>query len=118
MVHLSNTATASAQPLRRFRRIVGIALSLLACASVSQPRAASAQTPQVFSGTGTDIAATVAAFKAAIGGADNGLALGAQPSGYRQLTWDDFPDEWAWPNQPPSWNTQDPRMRGLSLERR
>jgi hypothetical protein len=57
-----------------------------------------AQTPQVFSGTGVDgVTSAIASFKAAIGGADNRSVTGAQPTGFRQVTWDDVPDSLATP---------------------
>jgi hypothetical protein len=65
---------------------------------VSAATDVSAQTPQVFSGTGVDgVTAAIASFKAAIGGADNGTVIGSQPTGFRQVTWDDVPDSLATP---------------------
>ncbi len=116
MLSSSKTVRQPAHALRVFRRTLGMVGCALACACVSQATVASAQTPQVFSGTGTaDVASAIAAFKAAIGGADNGTAVGAQPTGYRQVTWDDVPDQHADPNQFPGnyYNTVSPR--GLEI---
>ena len=80
------------------------------------PRVVQAQAPQVFTGTGPDgVATAIAAFKAAIGGADNGAFPGSLPTGYRQVTWDDVPDQYAEPNNlpPDFYNTVSPR--GLML---
>jgi hypothetical protein len=71
---------------------------LAAFGVVCHARTASAQTPQEFKAVGADqVTAAIAAFKAAIGGSDNGSATGSQGSGYRQITWDDVPDASATP---------------------
>lgn len=82
------------------------------CACLGQAGNASAQTPQQFTGVGTaDVTTAIAAFKAALGGADNGAVAGSQATGYRQVTWDDVPDQYADPNQFPFdyYNTVSPR---------
>jgi hypothetical protein len=62
---------------------------------------ASAQSPQVFSATGADIPAAIDAFRAALGGADNGVTPGPLLTGRREITWDDVPDTLATPNAIP-----------------
>ena len=80
--------------IRALRATVWLAVfGILCCA-----RTAAAQTPQEFKAVGTEqVTAAIAAFKAAIGGSDNGSATGSQDSGYRQITWDDVPDANATP---------------------
>jgi hypothetical protein len=79
-------------------RIAGSTAALFAVAFFSYATDAHAQTPQVFSGTGVDgVTSAIASFKAAIGGADNGSVTGSQPTGFRQVTWDDVPDSLAAP---------------------
>lgn len=48
----------------------------------------SAQAATVFSGTGDDASIQFEAMKAAIGGADNTLAVGPQEGGFRTVNWD------------------------------
>jgi hypothetical protein len=90
---------------------------LAAFAVICHARTASAQTPQVFTGVGTeDVTAAIAAFKAAIGGSDNGSATGSQASGYRQITWDDVPDANATPMPLPKGYYDTISPRGFLLQ--
>jgi hypothetical protein len=53
--------------------------------------AALAPTPAVFSGSGTTMTGSVlAAFEAAVGGADNGTSPGPHTGGFRRANWDDI----------------------------
>jgi hypothetical protein len=63
-------------------RVARSIAALFAVALFGAATDVSAQTPQVFSGTGVDGAtAAIASFKAAIGGVDNGTVIGSQPTG-------------------------------------
>ena len=76
------------------------------------------QAPIVVSGTGTDVKAKVEEFKQLLGGANNGGVPGDFDTGYREITWDDLPDELSAPNDyaPDFFNgTKEPRARGMLL---
>lgn len=83
----------------RLLRAVTCALAAVIFGPPHLAHAQSTQAPQVFSAVGqTDVTAAIAAFKAAIGGTDNGTADGGQPTGFRQVTWDDLSDAQADPH--------------------
>jgi hypothetical protein len=96
---------------------VGILAWLLVCGfACGFTGYAYAQSPQQFTGVGVDgFTSAIAAFKAAIGGSDNGTSLGSSATGFRQITWDDVPDQFAAPNHLPGdfYNVNSPR--GLRL---
>jgi hypothetical protein len=93
-------------------RTLFVQTCLIACLTCGVANQAWAQAPQQFSASGaSEVATTIAAFKAAIGGANNGAVTGSQPTGFRQITWDDVPDNLASPNEFPVdyYNTTSPR---------
>jgi hypothetical protein len=89
---------------------------LLACACSGR---AWAQTPQQFTAVGqADVTNTIAAFKAAMGGGDNGTTLGTPATGFRQVTWDDVPDALAAPNVLPGDYYLTTSTRGMRISGR
>ena len=75
-------------------------------------------TPMQFSFTGdaTQTTTFIDSFRTALAGVNNGNAIGPLTSGYREINWDDVPDEHATPNNlPRGFYNSDGLNRGVEL---
>ena len=88
------------------KQILWLIMPLVIFAGCSAPAPtptvpAAAPTPVVLTAVGKtpdDVRTQVEAYKALLGGQDNGNLAGSQPNGFRAINWDKVPDELAAPN--------------------
>lgn len=74
------------------RRLAALAGAGAMVAALGVPLQSASAATQVFTGAGNaDVAAKIAAFKTAIGGANNGATPPPAASGFRQINWDGVP---------------------------